>query len=266
MQRLQLEADLRRAIEQQELQLFYQPIVLLSTGQITGFEALIRWYHPTYKWLSPGRFLPIAEETGLIIPLDRWVLQEAQHQLQAWKAEIIPNLPLTISVNLSGKQFSEQDFLDQIIQILSAGAQAPNWLKFEITESLITQDETVVSNILWQLRDLGICLSIDDFGTGYSSLSRLQQFPIDTLKIDRSFISSLRTKGQHRSMVQSIVALAHSLDMDVVAEGIETTEQLQQLQDLECKYGQGYLFSRPVDSRAAGSLLIAQYQSPQTIP
>ncbi|MDX2273120.1 MAG: EAL domain-containing protein [Cyanobacteriota bacterium] len=253
MQRLQIEADLRLGMERHELRLFYQPIILMATQEIIGFEGLVRWQHPTQGLISPGVFLPIAEETGLIVEIDRWVLQQAQQQIQAWQATFSSLFNLTINVNLSGQQFSQPDFWPFLTDLL--GGVSPHWLKFEITESLITQDHQVVATLLWQIRELGICLSIDDFGTGYSSLSRLHAFPIDTLKIDRSFISRIGRNGEHVAVVQGIIALAHSLGMDVVAEGVETPQQMNHLQELKCKFGQGYLFSRPVSGEAATALL-----------
>ena len=252
--RLQLETDLRWAIERQELCVYYQAIMLLETGQITGFEALVRWQHPTRGLISPAEFIPVAEETGLIVPLGQWVLQTSCQQLCQWQAQF-PALPLTMSVNLSSKQLSQPTLVQQIDQILQQTGLAPKWLNLELTESGIMQNAVSAAKLLAQLKLRKIQVSIDDFGTGYSSLSRLHQFPIDTLKIDRSFVNQINQTGENIEMVEAIIALAHSLGMDVVAEGIETAEQLTQLKQLQCEYGQGYLFSKPLNWRAAAALL-----------
>ncbi len=272
--RLQLETDLRRAIPQQELRLYYQPIVSLKTGRITGFEALIRWQHPTRGLVSPAEFIPVAEETGLIIPIGEWVLREACVRAKDWQLAF-PNQHLTISVNLSGKQFVQPDLIETIDQILRETGVEPQSLKLEITESAIMEStETVVgevpgespSAILDHLRSLGVQLGIDDFGTGYSSLSRLYRFPINTLKIDQSFIKGMdsHTQGQHTTspckIVRAIVMLAHNLGLDVTAEGIETPEQLAGLRELGCESGQGYFFSKPVEATTAEALIAAQPQ------
>ncbi len=259
---LQLETDLRRAIEREEFRIHYQPIVLLKTGKITGFEALVRWQHPERGLVSPTEFIPVAEETGLIIPIGWWVLQEACRQLRAWQltcAQVSLGYPLaqplTVSVNLSGKQFLQPDLLPQIGQILQKTGLDTNSLKLEITESVIIEQTESTTAILLQLRALGIQLYIDDFGTGYSSLSRLHRFPIDCLKIDRSFVSRMESDSENFEIVRTIVTLAHNLGMDVTAEGVETVEQLAQLKSLGCECGQGYLFSKPVDSKGVEAMI-----------
>jgi PAS domain S-box-containing protein/diguanylate cyclase (GGDEF)-like protein len=257
--RLQLETDLRRAIEHQQFQVYYQPIVSLDTGKVTGFEALVRWMHPIRGMVSPAEFIPLAEETGLIGSIDWWVLREACRQLGAWQQEFGATLPLTISVNASGLQLSQLGFLERLDQILRETGVKGQSLKLEITESGLLKNAPCGVYMLEQLKALGVQLSIDDFGTGYSSLARLHQLPIDTLKIDRSFVSQIgNNDSESLEIVRAIMTLAHSLEMDVIAEGVETQEHLRQLRSLECEYGQGYFFSRPVDSQAASKLLAAQ--------
>ena len=259
---LQLETYLRRAIECQNFHLHYQPIISLSTGRISGFEALLRWQHPERGTISPAEFIPVAEETGLIVPIGRWVLLEACRQLRQWQIEF-PSWKelLTISVNLSVKQFMQPDLLTQVTQILQQTGLDARSLKLEITESAIMEDSESASVTLLQLKALGIQLCMDDFGTGYSSLSYLHRFPMDILKIDRSFISNIRTKEQNLKIVQTIVTLAHSLGMAVTAEGVETSEQLAFLKALNCEFGQGYFFSKAVGSHEAGRLIAKECQS-----
>lgn len=254
--RLQLETDLRRALENQEFQLHYQPIICLKTGEISGFEALIRWQHPERGWVMPDQFIPISEETGLIIPIGAWVLQEACQQIRRWQA--ITAQPLTVSVNLSPKQFSQPDLAAEIAQILKISGLEAQRLKLEITESLIIDNADAATRLLLQLQALGLQVHLDDFGTGYSSLNHLHRFPISTLKIDRSFISNLELGSKNIEIVRTIVLLAHGLGMQVTAEGIETAAQLAQLKDLGCDYGQGYLFSKPVGSKKAKKLIADQ--------
>ena len=267
--RLRLEIDLRHAVEElissstSQFQLYYQPIISLKTGKIVGFESLLRWFHPQRGMVSPVEFIPVAEETGLIVPIGRWVLQESCSQLQCWQETL--NLPdLTISVNVSSRQFLQPEFIPQIEQILIS-SQIPNYcLKLEITESVLMETAISVTERLEQLRDLGIKLSLDDFGTGYSSLSYLHRFPVNTLKIDRTFVQGFN-RGQEQ-IVRAIVTLAHSLAMDVVAEGIETPEQLERLKELACEYGQGYLFSPPVDRCKAELMLEEYFRQPRVTP
>ena len=235
-----------------KLLLHYQPIISLSTGKIIGFEALVRLWHPQRGMISPGDFIPVAEETNLIMPLGAWVLQSACRQLQNWN---LTYPGLTISVNISGKQLSQPDLVAQIKQILQSTNLAPDQLKLEITESVIMENAESATAMLEQLKNLGVQLSIDDFGTGYSSLSYLHRFPIDTLKVDRSFVSRMSIDGNNCEIVQAIITLAHTMRMDVTAEGVETQEQLEQLRGLQCEQGQGYFFSKPIDIEAATQLL-----------
>ena len=255
MEILQLETDLRRAITRKEFFLNYQPIVDLETGRVASFEALVRWRHPERGLVMPGDFVPVAEETGLIVPLGLWVLNEACRQMREWQRQGVTDSSVTMSVNLSGRQFSQADLIDQISSALrESGLKAVN-LKLEITESMVMENFDTAIDMLTQLRVLGVGLSIDDFGTGYSSLSYLHRFPIDTLKIDRSFVTQMTDNSENAEIVRTIVTLARSLDMAVVAEGVETADQLRQLSDLGCDYGQGYLFSRPVGAGQAAELL-----------
>jgi EAL domain-containing protein (putative c-di-GMP-specific phosphodiesterase class I) len=258
MARLQLETDLQRALQRQEFQLHYQPIVSLKSNKITGFEALLRWHRPKYGLVSAAEFIPIAEETGLIVPIGCWVLREACNQMRKWQMQFDLNSSLTISVNLSGKQFSQPDLIQQIEQIIQETNIDPCILKLEITESVLVENAKSVSAMLVKLQALGIRLSIDDFGTGYSSLSYLHQLPIDTLKIDGSFINKIDVNVEKIEIVRTIVALAWNLGIDVVAEGVETNKQMHQVKSLKCDFGQGYFFSKPLDSKTAEALIATQ--------
>jgi len=258
--KLQLETDLRRAIERRELRVYYQPIVSLTSGLILGFEALLRWEHPERGLLTPADFISIAEETGLIFSIGKWVLQEACSQMQAWRASHPANLLKKISVNLSLQQFSQPDLIEQIEQILESTGLNADSLVLDITESVIVENGDRVIAVLYQLREMGIQLSIDDFGTGYSSLGRLYNFPISLLKIDRSFISSINTSSRDLEIIEILVTLAHKLCVDVLAEGIETKEQLALLRKVNCEYGQGHFFSVPLNSSAAEALIKANPQ------
>jgi diguanylate cyclase (GGDEF)-like protein/PAS domain S-box-containing protein len=254
---LQLENDLRRAIERGELRLQYQPIVSLESGGISGFEALLRWAHPERDLLLPAEFIAVAEETGLIIPIGWWVLREACRQAHAWRERSPANADLFISVNLSAKQFMRSDLSEQIDGILRSTGLDPRRLNLEITESVIMDNVASTSALLSQLKALDVQLQIDDFGTGYSSLSYLSRFRFDKLKIDRSFVSNMGVDAESSEIVQTIIALAGRLGMEVVAEGVEKAEQLSKLRALKCTYGQGYFFSRPVDGEAAAMMAAA---------
>ncbi|MEP0853101.1 EAL domain-containing protein [Trichocoleus sp. FACHB-40] len=255
IQVLQLENDLRRAVNQQEFIVHYQPIIALTTGKIVGFEALVRWNHPQQGLISPNLFIPIAEETGLINPIGNWVLREACYQLQQWHHQKLTDYPLTMSVNLSVRQFAQPDLIEQIDKILAETQLNPQSLKLEITESVIMKNSQPVKVILQQLQERQIQLCIDDFGTGYSSLSYLHNFPIDNIKIDRSFISSLNGNSDNLGLISAIMNIAQALKMSVTAEGIETAQQLEQLRVLNCDFGQGYLFSKPLDGKNATNLI-----------
>ncbi|WP_414620669.1 EAL domain-containing protein [Calothrix sp. CCY 0018] len=253
--RLQLEAELRRAIDKEEFYLNYQPIICLKTNQIAGFEALVRWNHPQRGFVSPVEFIPVAEETGLIIPLGEWILESAFHQLSVWQTQFPSNPPLMMSINLSGNQLAQENLVEVIQQLLNATGINPQTIKLEITESVAMQDVEAAISILLHLRSLNLQLSIDDFGTGYSSLSYLHRFPINTLKIDRSFVSRMTDADEDAAIVKTIIMLSDNLGMDVVAEGIETKSQQLKLLGLGAEYGQGYLFSKPLDSDNASKFL-----------
>jgi len=245
---LRLETELRHAIAGQEFRLHYQPIVSLKSNQLVGFEALIRWQHPQRGQLSPDGFIAVAEETGLIIPIGMWVLEEACRQMRQWQGQYCLDSPLTISVNLSSKQFAQPDLAQQIQQVVAQTGLGPKSLCLEITESVLIQNAQSTATTLQQLKELSVQVHMDDFGTGYSSLSYLQKFPLDTLKIDRSFVSTLGGSGESdgASLVLTIITLAQNLEIAVVAEGIETQQQVAHLQALHCQYGQGYFFSKPL--------------------
>ncbi|KAM3092865.1 EAL domain-containing protein [Phormidesmis sp. 146-12] len=258
VERLQLETDLRRAIEREEFEVYYQPIVHSQTACLTGFEALVRWNHPTQGRISPAKFIPIAEETGLIVKLGGWVLQQACSQMSVWQQQFLGCRSLTVSVNLSGRQFLQIDLLEQINHILIETQLPPQSLKLEITETIFMQRGEVTRAKVGRLKHLGIQISVDDFGTGYSSLSYLHRFPANTLKIDSSFIHQLDVSAENRAIVEAIIVLAHKLGMDVVAEGVETIAQLESLQTMQCDQIQGYLFSPPLSANHITELLMTQ--------
>jgi diguanylate cyclase (GGDEF)-like protein/PAS domain S-box-containing protein len=257
---LQLESDLRRALDSQEFRLYYQPIVSLTSGRISGFEALLRWYHPDRGLVSPGEFILVAEETRLIVPIGWWMMRSACRQIHEWHQKFPANPPLTVSVNLSNEQFKQPDLIERLSEILQETQLDPRTFKLEITEGVIMDNAASAAAILTELKNLEIELYIDDFGTGYSSLSRLHTFPTDALKIDRAFVSRMTEDEGNEAIVQTILILASHLDMDVIAEGIETIEQLNLLRALQCEYGQGYFFSKAVDSVTATSLIESQPQ------
>jgi len=254
--RFQLETDLRLAMENYDFILHYQPIVSLTDFKIDGFEALLRWQHPDRGLISPGEFIPIAEETGAIIPIGLYVLDSAIAQVKAWEEKQLISPQFRVSVNLSVKQFTQPNLIDKIDRIILKHQISSCRLKLEITESAIVENPEVATDILRQLRERQIQISLDDFGTGYSSLSYLHRFPVDTLKIDRSFVRQMADNGENMEIVRAIVLLAHQLKMTAIAEGIETAEQLAQLRHLDCEEGQGYYFSKPVESKIAENLLI----------
>lgn len=255
---LELETDLRRAVERGEFRLHYQPLVTLESGRITGFEAVVRWEHPVHGLIGPAAFIPIAEETGLIIPIGRWVLREACRQGRVWQDRYPALTDLTISVNLSGKQFAQPDMVAEIDDALKETGLDPRRLRIEITESVVMENAASTMATIDQLRALNVKIDVDDFGTGYSSLSYLQRFSLDHLKIDRSFVSNIGLDaGENAEIVRTIVTLAHHLGMDAVAEGVETLDQLALLRELGCQLVQGYLFAKPLDEKEADTLLAA---------
>ena len=247
---LQMENDLRRALEREEFRVFYQPIVSLENGQLAGFEALIRWQHPERGFINPADFIPLAEDTGMIAPIGLWILRRACQQLSQWQWQSPANRSLFMSVNLSAKQVPESNLVDQIREILEETHVEARHLKLEITETTVMENAELAAQLFKRLKALGVQLSIDDFGTGYSSLGYLHRFPLDTLKIDRSFVGRIGEAAENIEIVRTIVSLADNMGMDVVAEGIETLGQLAQLRKLNCQYGQGYLFARPADATA----------------
>lgn len=258
--RLQLENGLRSAVEKNEFILNYQPIVVCETSEIVGFEALLRWKFPEKGLVSPNEFIPLAEETGLIIPIGRWVLREAGRQMQAWHEQFPGKSHLTISVNISRKQFTP-DLIETIKQILNETHLNPDSLRLEITESVIMDDPETAANIFSQLKALDIKVQMDDFGTGYSSLGYLYMFPIDALKIDRSFVKAMCNNESTIELVKTIISMANNMKMDVIAEGVETIEQLEELRKLKCDYYQGYWFSKPLGKEDAEKLLEEQGMS-----
>jgi PAS domain S-box-containing protein len=254
VKRLSLETDLRKALDQGEFRVYYQPIVSLPTGKIAGFEALTRWQRPEGV-LSPIDFIAVAEETGLIVQMNRQLLREACLQLRAWQDEFPSTMPLTLSVNITSREFAMPDLASEIRKSIELTGIDPSCLQFEIIETIAMGDAEKSGQVLAQLKALGARLSIDDFGTGYSSLSRLRRIPVDTLKIDRAFISNMERDRENREIVRAIIVLAHNLGLKVVAEGTETEEHVNLLKQLNCEMAQGYLYSRPIDAASMSKLL-----------
>ncbi len=244
--RLQLETDLRFAIERNEFELFYQPIIGLETASLEGFEALVRWNHPQRGLVPPNEFIPISESTGLIIPMTVQILHSACSQVVKWQHASKSAKPLSIAVNLSGKHFGHPALVEQIKTVIAETGIDPASLKLELTESAVMENAETAILMLKQIKETGVQISIDDFGTGYSSLSYLHRFPIDLLKVDRSFVSAMEENSENGEIVRTVIALAKALNLKVVAEGIESIHQFHQLQVLGCEYGQGYLFSKPL--------------------
>ncbi|WP_416675698.1 putative bifunctional diguanylate cyclase/phosphodiesterase [Egbenema bharatensis] len=250
LRRLHLENDLRRAIEHQEFILHYQPIVMLDTGNLVGFEALIRWQQPTQGLKYPGDFISVAEETGLITPLDYWGLWTACHQIVAWQTDFPEYANLKISVNLSAQDLRQSDLLAEVDRILSDTRLPGRYLSLEITESMLIEDIEFTIDLLRQLQEREIQISIDDFGTGYSSLNYLHRLPVDYLKVDRSFVQQIQEDTRKHQIVETIAALSQQLELDAIAEGIETPQQLERLRALGYQLGQGYLFSQALSREA----------------
>jgi EAL domain-containing protein (putative c-di-GMP-specific phosphodiesterase class I) len=253
-ERLQLESDLRHALRRHELHVYYQPIVALAEGQLCGFEALLRWQHPTRGMVMPNDFVAAAEETGMIVPIGIWVLHEACQQMRAWDEEFPECVGLMINVNLSARQCLQPDLVPEVARILAETGLPPERLKLEITESVVLENSDGVVAILNDLRALGVQLGLDDFGMGYSALSYLQRFPFQTLKIDRSFVNAMQ-EGGNTEIIRAIVSLAAGLAMNVTAEGVETADQAARLKDLACEFGQGYYFHKPLARDDAHAVL-----------
>jgi EAL domain-containing protein (putative c-di-GMP-specific phosphodiesterase class I) len=261
--RLKLETDLRRALERDEFWVAYQPIVDMATERVHGFEALVRWDHPERGTVPPSEFIPAAEETGLIIPLDLWVIRDACRQLRDWHSRFREAMPPLLSVNLSCKQFAQANLIDRLDEIIAETGVDPSLLKLEITESVIMGQPETAAQKLVQIKKRGINVSMDDFGTGYSSLSYLHQFPFNVLKIDRSFVGRMGVSGGNCEIVSTIISLAHNLGMKVVAEGVETAEQAARLRELGCEYAQGFYFARPL--RAADAEKYYRKHAPEAL-
>jgi predicted signal transduction protein with EAL and GGDEF domain len=256
-ERLRLETDLARALEREEFVVFYQPIVSLATRRIDGLEALVRWRHPKLGLLAPSRFIGIAEETGLVVPLGRWVMREACRQMREWDERLPGADRLAVSVNITAREFSDPFFVDDVAAMLDEMGLEPSRLKIEILETTLLESSEEVVDALRRLRELGVSLVLDDFGTGYSALSYLQNFPLHTIKVDRAFVQRMGTDQDSHELVRALVSMASTLAMDVTAEGIETADQLDRLTALDCRRGQGFFFSRPLDAAAVERWLVS---------
>ena len=264
IQRIELEADLRRAVDHGEFTLQYQPIVELDSGRLTGVEALVRWQHPTRGLLAPGSFIPLAEETSLLLPIGRWVLRRACQQARAWQLAVPGHQQLDVSVNLSAVELAQPNLVAEVAEALADAGLEPRHLTLELTESLLVDDTDATVAKLNALKALGVRLVIDDFGTGYSSLAYLRRLPVDILKIDKAFVDGVADSTQAATLTQAIIKLAATLHLTPVAEGIEHADQLQRLRELSCHYGQGYHFARPLDEQQLTALL--QHQQPARQP
>jgi EAL domain-containing protein (putative c-di-GMP-specific phosphodiesterase class I) len=260
LERLELEADLRQALERGEFEVHYQPKVALATGRLTGLEALVRWRHPQRGLVAPTAFIPLAEESGLIRAIGQWVLEEACRQTRSWR-EQMPDVALSTSVNLSACQLRQPTLLADVARALRESGVDPCCIELEMTESVAMEDAETTITLLQQLKALGVHLAIDDFGTGYSSLGYLQRFPVDVLKIDRAFVAGLRPDNAHASIVDAVVSLGHALGLTVVAEGMETAEESHQVHALGCDLAQGYYFAKPLPREQAEAYIRRQYQS-----
>jgi EAL domain-containing protein (putative c-di-GMP-specific phosphodiesterase class I) len=255
VERLDLETELKKAIEEKQFVLFYQPIAMLTMGEIVGFEALIRWRHPDKGMVPPDDFIPLSEETGLVVPIGSWVLEEACRQAAEWNNLLGNERRIIIGVNVSAQQLREENFLDTLNNALVKAQLEGTSLKLELTETALIDNPDQVYHILSEVRKLDIKTAIDDFGTGYSSLSYLHRFPINTVKIDQSFIKHIEVQSKNYKIVQSTIELAHKLGMDVIAEGIENDKVADFLREMHCEYGQGWFFHHPLPAEDATKLL-----------
>jgi predicted signal transduction protein with EAL and GGDEF domain len=253
IERQSITGSLRHAIERREFLLYYQPRVNLATGAIIGVEALLRWHHPERGFVSPAKFIAIAEECGLIVPIGRWVLHEACRQARAWQVAGLP--PTCVAINISSAELRDRGFVANLRAVLRETGLDPRYLELELTETVLMEDSRSAAEVLAELKAIGVQLALDDFGTGYSSLSYLKRFPIDTLKIDQSFVRDLKTDTDDAGIVTAVIGMGKSLHMRVVAEGVETRAQLEFLQERNCPQGQGFYFSRPVPATEFGRLL-----------
>jgi EAL domain-containing protein (putative c-di-GMP-specific phosphodiesterase class I) len=264
LERQSLENSLRHALERQEFLLHFQPKINLRTAAIVGVEALIRWHHPRHGLVPPAQFVPIAEENGLIVPIGKWVLREACRRARAWQVEGLP--PLSIAINISSVELRDAGFVAGVRAILMETGLAPNHLELELTETFLVQDSQSTATVLRSLKETGVQLALDDFGTGFSSLSHLKRFPVDTLKIDQSFVRKLTTDPGDAGIVSAVISMGRSLHMRVVAEGVETAEQLEFLRRYRCPEGQGYYFSHPVAAEEFVHLLERGVAPPRPTP
>jgi EAL domain-containing protein (putative c-di-GMP-specific phosphodiesterase class I) len=246
MERLELEDDLRHAIDNHEFTIHYQPIVDLESRDMLGMEALVRWNHPRYGLLAPMKFIPLAEETNLIVPLGEWILREACRQTQQWSEKHAGEMDISVTVNISIRQFQQKELVEIVASALRTSGLNPRSLILEITESFMMHETESTISKLHELKKLGIRLAIDDFGTGYSSLSYLQRFPIDILKIDKSFVDKIGTGNEGKAVARAIIMMGDSLNLKTIAEGIERPEQIKALQNLGCEAGQGFHFAKPL--------------------
>jgi EAL domain-containing protein (putative c-di-GMP-specific phosphodiesterase class I) len=256
---------LRRALDQEEFRVYYQPIISRNDRLVIGIEALIRWQHPRLGLIAPAQFIHTAEETGLIVPMGRWVLEEACRQVVQWQRERQDDIRLELSVNLSARQLQQSSLVAEIADVLQKTGLAPSNLKLEITESVAMSDAEGMLGRLHELKALGVKLAIDDFGTSYSSLSYLKRFPVDTLKIDRSFVAGLGQNAEDTAIVQAVVTMAHTVGLTVTAEGVETNGITDHLQGLGCDLAQGYYFAKPLPSTKVEALLKQTVSNPGTL-
>jgi EAL domain-containing protein (putative c-di-GMP-specific phosphodiesterase class I) len=262
--RLRLEADLRTAMTQRQFRVYYQPVVQLDTRRVVSFEALLRWEHPTQGLISPYRFIEAAEDTGILVSIGHWLLLQACRQVRAWEADRFSDQPMSITVNISARQFADARLASDIQDALQETGIDPSRLQLEMTESIAAADPKLTVTVLSHLKHLGIGVVLDDFGTGMTSLRGLRQFPVDALKIDRSLVREMLSDRAACDIVELITALAHKMKLRLIAEGIETARQLERLIELKCEYGQGYYFSQPLEAKAVQQFTREQIAAART--